>query len=74
MESIHERRLTFPQRNWLLLCLLTVIITVLVYYLIDKGSHNTNIHSGEMQTTSGATTVPGDTQHTEGIPPDSLRH
>ena len=71
----HDTGLTFPQRNWLLLCVLTAIIVAIAYYLIDSSLHK-NTHQNEIQTTSGPTTVPngGDTSHTVGIPPDSLKH
>lgn len=70
-----ERRLTFPQRNWLLLCILTAIIVAIAYYLVDTGVRN-NTTPQEIQTTTGPTNTAngGDTSHTEGIPPDSLKH
>jgi len=68
----HETRLTFPQRNWLLLCILTAIIVAIAYYLIETNMRAT-APSNEIQTTSG-TANGGDTSHTEGIPPDSLKH
>jgi hypothetical protein len=70
-----ERRLTFPQRNWLLLCILTAIIVAIAYYLVDSGMRN-NTTPQEIQTTTGPTTTAngGDSSHTEGIPPDSLKH
>jgi uncharacterized protein (UPF0333 family) len=71
----HEKRLTFPQRNWLLLCIITAIIVAVAYYLIVSATHS-NTRQNQIQTTSGATTVPngGDSAHTQGIPPDSLKH
>jgi hypothetical protein len=73
--ATHERRLTFPQRNWLLLCFLTAIIVALAFYIVDKSSRH-HSREGQVQTTSGPTSVPngGDTSHTQGIPPDSLKH
>ena len=68
----HETRLTFPQRNWLLLCILTAIIVAIAYYLIETNMHAT-ARPNEIQPTSG-TANGGDTSHTEGIPPDSLKH
>jgi hypothetical protein len=71
----HDTGLTFPQRNWLLLCILTAIIVAIAYYLIDSSMHK-SMRQNQIQTTSGATTLPngGDTAQTQGIPPDSLKH
>jgi len=72
----HQRRLTFPQRNWLLLCVITAIIIIIAYYLIDTATQHRSIQPNNLRTTNGANAVPdgGDTSHTQGIPPDSLRH
>jgi hypothetical protein len=71
-----ERRLTFPQRNWLLLCFLTAIIVAIAYFLIDTTTRHNTVQPSQLQTTSGPTNVAngGDTSHTQGIPPDSLKH
>jgi len=69
-----ETRLTFPQRNWLLLCFLTAIVVAIAYYLVDTGTRKT-AQPNEIQTSGPANVANGgDTSHTEGIPPDSLRH
>ena len=68
----HKTGLTFPQRNWLLLCVLTAIIVAIAYYLIETNMHET-VRPNQIQTTSG-TANGGDTSHTQGIPPDSLKH
>ena len=70
----HERRLTFPQRNWLLLCIITAIIVAIAYYLIADASHHATTNT--IQTTGEPANVAngGDTAHTQGIPPDSLKH
>jgi hypothetical protein len=66
-----DTSLTFPQRNWLLLCIITAIIVAIAYYLID-----TNIRHKNLQPTE--TTISGpsasDTAPAQGIPPDSLKH
>src|SRR3954447_26588459 len=48
----HERGLTFPQRNWLLLCFLTAIIVAVAYYLIDTNTRHNSAQQNEIQTTS----------------------
>jgi hypothetical protein len=71
----HERRLTFPQRNWLLLCFITAIIVAVAYYLIDTGTHD-NTQQNEIQTSGAPANISsgGDTSNAHGIPPDSLKH
>ena len=70
-----DTRLTFPQRNWLLLCIITALIVAVAYYLIDTNIRHKNLQPTET-TTGGPSTVPnvGDTASTQGIPPDSLKH
>jgi hypothetical protein len=69
----HQRRLTFPQRNWLLLCIITAIIVAIAYYLIANANRRPTTNT---QTTSAPANIEngGDTAHTQGIPPDSLKH
>jgi hypothetical protein len=73
MKNMQDRRLTFPQRNWLLLCLFTAMLTVLVYYLVDSNNRN-NSRFNQIETTNSSSSITGDTQNTQGIPPDSLKH
>ena len=73
--SDERRRLTFPQRNWLLLCLLTAFITAIAYYLIESNlTMNKTAPSNQVQTTGSRSSVIGDTQNAKGVPPDSLGH
>jgi hypothetical protein len=73
MENTNDKRLTFPQRNWLLMCLLTVFIVMFVDYFIGKNRENRNTNYNNVQTSSPSS-LTGDTQNAQGVPPDSLRH
>ncbi|WP_153796151.1 hypothetical protein [Foetidibacter luteolus] len=68
MEQVHRHKLSFPQRNWLLLCILVAIITaVTVYYLRGRSNSNTvDIENASSSTINGMDSA--------GIPPDSLSH
>ncbi len=39
MENTNDRQLTFPQRNWLLLCILVAILSPLVVHWLQAGAH-----------------------------------
>lgn len=73
MENTNNKRLTFPQRNWLLMCLLTAFIVMFIDYLINSNSRNKNANYNNVQTASPSS-ISGDTQNAQGVPPDSLRH
>ena len=38
MENTNDRKLSFPQRNWFLLCILVAIISPLVVNLVQRGA------------------------------------
>lgn len=73
MENTNNKRLTFPQRNWVLMCLLTAFMVMLIDYLIDSNNRNRNANYNQVQTASPSS-ISGDTQNVQGMPPDSLRH
>ncbi|HEY6976527.1 MAG TPA: hypothetical protein VH396_09555 [Chitinophagaceae bacterium] len=68
-----DARLTFPQRNWLLLCIITAIIVAIAYYLIDANIRHKN-PTGTTTNAPSAVSNGGDTAPAQGIPPDSLKH
>ena len=74
MEYKNDNKLTFPQRNWLMLCILTAVITAFIYYLIDTRAGNGSAGYHQVQSTASPSSVTTDTQQAEGIPPDSLHH
>jgi hypothetical protein len=38
MENTNDRKLSFPQRNWFLICVLTAILSPLLVHLIQAGA------------------------------------
>lgn len=74
MENTNNRRLTFPQRNWLLLCLVTALITALVYYFVDTSKRNSAERYDQTGVTGSSPSVTCDTSKGQGTPPDSLPH
>ncbi|HMH34189.1 MAG TPA: hypothetical protein VK543_14225 [Puia sp.] len=38
MENTNDRKLSFPQRNWFLLCVLTAILSPLLVHFIQVGA------------------------------------
>jgi len=70
MNDRNKNALTFPQRNWLLLCLLVAIISAgITYYAVKKNTVTQN--SNEIKTTNSSA-ING--QDSSRIPPDSLPH
>jgi len=70
MNSRDKGSLTFPQRNWFLLCVLVAIISIgATYYLVKK---NTVTQNSEEIKTNNSSAIEG--QDSSRIPPDSLRH
>jgi hypothetical protein len=39
MENTNDRQLSFPQRNWFLLCILVAIFSPLVVHLVQAAAH-----------------------------------
>jgi len=70
MDNTDKNSLTFPQRNWLLLCILVAIFSIGATYLFQrKNTPNTN---GTEIKTDNSSAIPG--RDSVGISPDSLRH
>ncbi|MDR3711800.1 MAG: hypothetical protein P4L51_03205 [Puia sp.] len=40
MENTNDRKLSFPQRNWLLLCILVAILSPLVVHLVHRSAES----------------------------------
>jgi hypothetical protein len=38
MENAEDRKLSFPQRNWFLICILTAILSPLLVHFIQAGA------------------------------------
>jgi len=38
MENTNDRKLSFPQRNWFLLCVLTAILSPLLVHFVQVGA------------------------------------
>ena len=80
MDNTNDRRLSFGQRNWLLLCILVAIISPLIVHLIRSGARK-QLHKEATEvrftdTSSKVASPPGsDTGNkAQGAPPDSLKH
>ncbi len=68
MENTNDRKLSFPQRNWFLLCILVAVISPLVVNLVHRGvekeSYKQSVH--EKPVSAGNST---DTSYKIASPP-----
>src|ERR1700754_685105 len=79
MEKIDSPKLTFPQRNWFLLCILVAILSPLLVHWIQSGARKVNyqeaierkpVQGGDGGTSpSGGAVAPGDTARPGSINP-----
>ena len=42
MDNVNDKQLSFPQRNWLLLCILVAIISPILVHLMQTGAQKEN--------------------------------
>lgn len=70
MINRNKNSLTFPQRYWLLLCVLVAIISIGATYYIEK-KNSVSKDNDEIRTNNSSAIKGQDSTH---IPPDSLRH
>jgi hypothetical protein len=42
MDNVNNKQLSFPQRNWLLLCIIVAILSPLVVHLLQSGANSKN--------------------------------
>jgi hypothetical protein len=45
MDNVDNKRLSFPQRNWLLLCIIVAILSPIVVHLLQSGAQEKNYNS-----------------------------
>ncbi len=84
MENTNKNNLSFPQRNWLLLCILVAIISPLVVHYVGvaarQGSYQQTIDikppktAGDSSYTVASPPANDTGNKTGGKPPDSLHH
>jgi hypothetical protein len=80
-----DRRLSFPQRNWFLLCILVAIISPLIVHFVQAGAkkesmqqtmdiHETKTTPGDTSTKVASPPTSDTSKKPAGAPPDSLKH
>jgi hypothetical protein len=42
MDNVNDKQLSFPQRNWLLLCILVAILSPILVHLLQTGAQKEN--------------------------------
>jgi hypothetical protein len=45
MDNVDNKRLSFPQRNWLLLCIIVAILSPIVVHLLQSGADSKNYNA-----------------------------
>jgi hypothetical protein len=45
MDNVNNKQLSFPQRNWLLLCIIVAILSPIVVHLLQSGADRENYNS-----------------------------
>jgi multisubunit Na+/H+ antiporter MnhG subunit len=76
MDSMKESGLTFPQRHWLILCIVVAILSPIVVHAIQTMAHKTNYNEAiePKRDTSAAGAMPAsakDTTYKVAAPPQS---
>jgi hypothetical protein len=74
MDSMKEDRLSFPQRHWLILCIVVAILSPIVVRALQSMAHKTNYNQA-METRPGhagdSGTAVKDTSYKVAVPPQS---
>jgi hypothetical protein len=76
MDSMKESGLTFPQRHWLILCIVIAILSPIVVQALQNLAHKTNYNQATevKPVRSGAGALPADAKDTSykvAAPPQS---
>lgn len=79
MENVNDRKLSFPQRNWLLLCIIVAILSPLLVHSVRTLAHKhryeeaiqqKSVKGGDGATSpSGGAVAPGDTARPGSVNP-----
>ena len=77
MENVNDKKLSFPQRNWFLMCVLVAVLSPLIVHWITIGAHGVSkeqsidIGKRKSDTSYNVASPPG---NAAGVKPDSAAH
>jgi hypothetical protein len=69
MDNVNDKQLSFPQRNWLLLCILVAILSPIVVHLLQTGAQKENYQESIHRPPLRAAAAGTDTSYKMNNPP-----